>query len=240
MKIDAIKLKDMRNDRHFQFHVEIRNLIRGLTAAALRIAQLFGAYEHSIDREDEALKKISKSPKTELIREADAERDEIYGALVERVRADSRHYDPDIRAAAKRLLIVFDTYGNISSKPIADQTSAVYNLIQELRLPKYADDIALLGITEWIAKLEAKNNEVDALYVQRLEEDAGKTHIVMKEARTATDAAYRAIVKRVEALIEVNGPEGYEQFVNMVNAIVAKFSVKPRHGKHGAQETEGE
>ena len=53
--------------------------------------------------------------------------------------------------------------------------------------------------------------------------------------------AYRAIIKRVDTLIEVNGAEGYEQFVNMVNAMVAKFSVKkPRHNKHGAQETEGD
>ncbi|MDR2910270.1 MAG: DUF6261 family protein [Bacteroidales bacterium] len=43
-----------------------------------------------------------------------------------------KHFTESVRTAARRLQIVFDTYGNVAAKTLNEETSAITNLIQEL------------------------------------------------------------------------------------------------------------
>ena len=118
MKINKIYAYNLRNDAHFQFYTEFRNLVQKEGAENLKIATQFEAWLPLYDKEDTALKKIQKSAITAQIQEADRVRDEIWGDLVETNTAALRHFDPDVRESAKQLKIVFDTYGNIAKKPL--------------------------------------------------------------------------------------------------------------------------
>ena len=131
MKINKISLRHLRNDTHFQFHTEFKDLAQKHNPQALKIKPQYEAYLPIYDKVDLALKKINKSAITEKIQNADKARDEIWGDLVETNTAALRHFDPEVREAAKQLKIVFDTYGNIAKKPLNDQTSATYNILQE-------------------------------------------------------------------------------------------------------------
>ena len=84
-----------------------------------------------------------------------------------------KHFDPEVQEAAKRLKIVFDTYGNIAKKPLNEQTAAVYNVLQDLQ-GKFAADVTTVGIERWVAELQARNSAFGQLMKDRFDETALK------------------------------------------------------------------
>jgi hypothetical protein len=229
MKISKIHLNNLRNDAHFQFHTEFRDLVAKQGAETLKIKPQFQAYLPLYDREDIALKKIIKSEFTAKIHEADKARDEIYIGMAEMNAAALKHFSPEIREAAGRLKIVFDTYGNVASKPLNEETSAIYNILQELQ-GKYAADVATVGIGQWVSEVETRNKAFEELVKERFDETAARTDIVLKAARAELDAAYFAIRERLNALMVVEGEAAYENFARTLNAVIAKYAVK--HHRH--------
>jgi hypothetical protein len=216
----------MRNDAHFQFHTEFRDLVVKFDAETLKIKKQFDVYLPLYAREDEALKKINKSSLTQKIQDADKERDKVFANMVEVNKAMGRHFNPEIAEAANKIKIVFDTYGNVARKPLNEQTSAVYNLLQDLRSDKYKSAMEKSGILDWVNELEVRNLAFDKLMKERFDETASKCDIVLKQARIELDEAYIAIAGRINALMVVDGEEAYEKFVKTLNAVIEKYAVK--------------
>jgi len=239
MKINKIDLANLRNDAQFQFHTEFRDLVTEHGSAALKIKPLFDAYLPLYDREDEALKKIVKSELTAKMHEADKARDDIFRSMKEINSAYLRHFNPLVRDAATRLKIVFDTYGKVADKPLNEETSAIHNILQELKGNRAADATAVC-IADWVDELEVRNNAFENLVKQRLSEATAKTDIVLKEARTELDAAYRAIMKRIDAIIELEGAAIYEQFIKTLNILIDNYHTKHHHRHHHASHAQPE
>ncbi|MDR2582570.1 MAG: DUF6261 family protein [Fibromonadaceae bacterium] len=229
MKINKIDFRNLRNDAHFQFHTEFRDLVVQHNPETLKIKPQFDGYLPLYNRVDDALKKIVKSEFTAKIHEADKARDEIYLGMSETAAAALRHFNPSVRQAAERLKILFDTYGNVASKPLNEETSAIYNILQELK-GKYSADTASIGISQWVAELETRNKTFEALVKERFDETAHRTDIVLREARGKLDESYRIIIERLNALAVVEGEAAYEAFMRTLNAVVAKYAVK--HHRH--------
>lgn len=232
MKISTIHLVNLRNDEHFQYHTEFKDLISKHGAEALKIGMPYEAYLQLYNKEDEGIKKINKSALTAEIQEADKARDMIWSGMISMNSAALKHFDPEVADAGKRLKIVFDTYGNIARKPLNEQTSAVYNILQELQ-GQYAADVAAVGIERWVAELKTRNDAFGKLMKERFDEAALKSDVVVKEARAALDTAYRGITERIAALALLEGEAGYEQFVRALNIITEKYAatLTRRNGK---------
>ena len=233
MKILSIILLHLRNSAHFQFHTSFVELVTKIGAETLKIKQLFDAYLLHYKAVDEALKKITKSAVTAEIREADRERDRLFRGLADTNKAALNHFDPQVKAAAKRLKIVLDTYGNVAPKPLDEETSDIYNLMQDLTSSKYAQDAAKVGLTNWIKELEQSNKTFNKLMTGRDAESAEKTDLVLRKCRKDLDGAYRAIIKRVSALVEIEGEKEYRDFIRNLNIIITRYSnvVAQRAGK---------
>jgi DNA-binding Lrp family transcriptional regulator len=228
MKISKLDFRNLRNDAHFQFHTEFKDLVVQHNPLTLKIKPQFDSYLPLYNRVDDALKKIVKSEFTAKIHEADKARDEIYLGMAETVAATLRHFNPNVRQSAERLKILFDTYGNVAGKPLNEETSAIYNILQELK-GKYTADAATVGLTEWVAELEARNQTFEGLVKERFDETAHRTDIVLREARGKLDEAYRVIAERINALAVVEGVATYEAFIRTLNAVIAKYAVKHHH-----------
>jgi hypothetical protein len=196
--------------------------VEAVTPAALKIVALFNAWLALYAQEDDALKKIMKSVFTEDLHVADHVRDEVYSGMAEANRSALKHFRAEVKVAAKRLKIVFDTYGNVARLPLNEETAAIYNLLQELN-GNYASDVATVGIGDWVQELEAQNNAFEHLYKERYDETALRTDLVMKDVRTQIDAAYRTIIERIDALCVIEGSEIYTTFIKRLNAVVEKY-----------------
>ena len=150
--------------------------------------------------EDTAFKKINKSAYTAEIQDADKYRDEIWRGMADANKSAMNHYSSEVRQAAARLKIVFDTYGNVARKPLDEETSAIYNIIQDLR-GKYAADASTAGLAGWIDELENANKNFSRLMLDRYDETATKTDLVLRQVRLKIDEAYRVITERINAAI---------------------------------------
>jgi hypothetical protein len=225
LEIIAAKLPRYRNNEHFQFHYDFRELVNKETPAKLKIQALFtGDFMTAYRNEDIVLQKINKSAITKDINELDKQRDELFRGLADAHAAATRHFNKTIAGAAIRLQPVFDSFGNITKLPMREESSAIYNLAQEL-LTNHNDDVVLTSLKDWINALSDKNKEVIDKMKERNNEESDRTDLVMKEARAATDKAYNAIVKQVNALALVEGEAAYVSFITKLNNNINKYNL---------------
>ena len=96
------------------------------------------------------------------------------------------------------------------------------NFISDLE-DKYAAQVAKLGLTAFVTNLKEANERVRTLTLQRTNEKIGITVGALKTARTASDDAYRALVKMVNALALVFGEKDYTAFIDYVNTEVTHY-----------------
>jgi len=239
MKIHELYGSRLRNDEHFQFHDAFCKIVTAAGAQNLKIEALFAAYIPLYEKEDEGIKRVSKSFLTAKIHDADKARDDTYSGMVEINNGSLKHYSEPVREAAGRLKILFDTYGNVSIKPLNEQTSAIHNILQELK-GEYLQAAQTVGLQGWTAELETRNAAFDALMLERFDEAASKTDVVVRTARAELDAVYHKIVERINALVVIEGEEQYRQFIKTLNQVIAKYNavVNARLGrKHHKHET---
>jgi hypothetical protein len=223
MKIQKLYFAHLTNSEHFQFHTEFRNLVNATAPDKLKIAEEFVAYIKLYNQEDEVLKKIVKSEFTEAIQAADQKRDAIFRGMSDINRGMTNHFIPEIQAAAKRLQIVFDTYGDLAKRPLHQETADIYNFVQDLQ-GKYKDDMHKVNLADWTTELDRNNKEFDKLVNERYDESASKTTLVMREVRLQLDAVYRSITERVAALFIVEKAEVYTTFMHRLNVVIDTYN----------------
>jgi hypothetical protein len=223
MELNTINLHALHNEEHFELQKEFKQLVELKGAKTLNIETVFNAYLPFYAKEEEALNLIRKSATTGQIELADNDRDTLISGLKEAVRSQLKHFDAEKRAAAARFKIILDQYGDIAHKPYDDETAAIHKLVQESK-ETYANEVSILALTDWINAIDKKNLEFQSLKKDRHSEDAQKTLMRMKTVRVDIDAAYKEVVKRINALIVVNGPAGHEVFVREFNSRIDKIN----------------
>lgn len=236
MKISDFALTRLRNEEHFQFQTSFRDLVLSITMLVLKIEKLFGIYLPLYQGESESLDIIHKSAISDDLTNADLVRDETFRGLCDAVKSALNHFRAEVRHAAERLHIVLDNYGNLAIKAYDSETGGLTSLMGDFT-GKYAADVATVGITEWVTELKANNTAFDDLKNNRYSEAAAKTIKRMKEERAKVDAAYHAVVERINALIIVEGDATYATFVNELNKRIDGYdnTLSIRKGK--AQKT---
>ena len=237
LSIKHINSTHLRNNEHFQFYTEFYDLVRLENPATLNILDQFDHFDECYWNEDKALQKISKNATTEQIKNYDKQhRDPTYRGLVATNKAAINHFDSAMVLAAKRLKVVFDAFGDISKMPLNEETSAIYNLVQELK-NNNSEDVTKVGLTKWVNTLEAQNKEFDALVKSRNDENSAKTELKMKEMRKETDKSYKVITTRINASIILEGEDVYVSFVRKLNTFIEKYnmSINQRRGRAAAR-----
>ncbi len=233
MRTRKINFHDLRNEEHFQFMTEFRDSVAQFNAQTLNITEGFAQFQTLFAQELEALQVIRKSATTEQLTIADTERDALFRGLDDTVRGLLNHFDPAKQEAAARLRVVLDQYGNIARKTYDEETAAIGKLVGEAG-GALAADIATLGLTEWLAELDRRNQAFDALMKSRYTETSARTELRMREVRLEVDTVYRAITDRLDALMLINGEAAYEPFVRELNVRVDRYSdiIAQRRGRN--------
>jgi len=221
MEIQKFDLHSQRNAAHCQFQTDFNSAIIKYTPQALGIVDDYAAYLPLWRDEGVALVAITKSATTEEIDGADKNRDFTFRGLADKVTNSLNHFNPEVREVARRVKVIFDTYGNLVPKPDDEESGLISSLVADLRT-KLAAEIVTLAIVDWIDELERQNNVFIVLEATRNSEDAKKSDLRMKQVRVVVDAAYSKIVKRINALIIVNGEAPYTEFVRELNVRIGR------------------
>jgi len=236
MKIDVLNFSKLRNNEHFEFQKEFKDLVTQSGPDNLKIVPLFGAYLPVYERENLALNIVRKSIYTDPLVEADGNRDTTFRGASDSVEAATRHFRPEVRQAAQRVKILLDHYGNLAKEPLNEETSKINTLIDDLN-NDFTADVATLGLGEWLVQLKADNDTFAMLVNARYTEESLKPEAEMKKVRLEVDEAYKKITNRINALIEVEGETIYQTFVKELNRRVKKYNdiVAQRRGRKQAE-----
>ena len=181
-------------------------------------------------------------------------------------------FDPVIAEIARRADIILRRNGDPCSLPYLAENSAVTNLIQDLEefdnreeeeeerpgelsdpasspldgvsLDNVTNRLQMAGLDRWVARLKEANEKFIVIFTNRNSQQATIVTGATKAARQETDAAYRAVVKRLNALAEVNGETDYLEIINNINRLIDRQKAilatrKTINAKRATQKPEG-
>jgi archaellum component FlaC len=222
-----ISESSMKNATHVQFHKNTNELIARFGAEQLGIQKFYTPYYTARCNVREALLFITKSELSGRIADKDNERGEVYRTFSATVKGMRKHFEFEIREMANSVWSLFMHYGDVTRKPLNDESAAIDDMLRQLDKPEMAAKLEALQLTPWRNKLAEVNNEVKRLMMDRLSESANKTVYRMKTARMQTDRYYRAIVAEVNnrILIAETENENFIAFVNEINENIRKFKM---------------
>lgn len=218
MKIQTANLTKLLNNQHLTFHREFEALVEEKTAIVLGVETAHEAYQAAIGNEDAAMMKVAKSAITGEKEEADRERDRLFVGSLETIRISLYHFDPETKAAGTRLSALLTTFQGSDKAEYDDETSRIRNFIQEIRSDKYSADATTIGLTPWMAPLEVANERCAGLADKFNTEQRDKNAVgKVRAVRILTDAEYKKMVERINALTLINGDEKYADLITRWN-----------------------
>ena len=221
-EIYDINIQRMNNGAHFTFVSNILARAEADTAVKGKASELVSNFKAAVAAEDEALKISQKSLLTDEIAKADSDRDALYAGYKKAVEGFLAMPIADMAQAAKILSQHIKDYKINTADQLDKETGLLVNFISDLE-DKYAAQVAKLGLTAFVTNLKEANERVGTLTLQRTNEKIGITVGALKTARTASDDAYRALVKMVNALALVFGEKDYTAFIDYVNTEITHY-----------------
>ena len=237
-EIYDINIQRMNNGAHFTFVSNILARAEADTAVKGKASELVSNFKAAVAAEDEALKISQKSLLTDDIAKADIDRDALYAGYKKAVEAFLAMPIADMAQAAKVLAQHIKDYKINTAGQLDKETGLLVNFITDLE-DKYSVQVAKLGLTAFVTNLKEANERVRTLTLQRTNEKMGVTVGALKTARTASDDAYRALVKMVNALALVFGEKDYTAFIDYVNTEVTHYKREVLNQKASAPSTSG-
>lgn len=237
-EIYDINIQRMNNGAHFTFVSNILARAEADTTVKGKASELVSNLKAAVAAEDEALKISQKSLLTDEIAKADSDRDALYAGYKKAVEGFLAMPIADMAQAAKILSQHIKDYKINTADQLDKETGLLVNFISDLE-DKYAAQVAKLGLTAFVTNLKEANERVRTLTLQRTNEKISITVGALKTARTASDDAYRALVKMVNALALVFGEKDYTAFIDYVNTEVAHYKREVLGRKTSAPSTSG-
>lgn len=223
MSITNLKLKELRNEEHFQFATDFKELVQKSDSQKLNFEALFSNFLTQYEVENEVIQKIRKSASTNELADTDNQRDKLFRGIVLGVEAAKLHFDSNKQAAAGRITILLDKLGNVARKPYNEETAAISTLVQEAR-EKFAEDFNTIGLMEWIDNIDASNKTFAELTSNRYGEEAKQIETNMSNARLVLDEIYRSIVERINAIMVLSPTPEHTVFVQELNVRIEKYN----------------
>jgi len=237
-EINDISLPRMNNGAHFTFVSNILARVESDSAVKGKAADQVSNFKAAVNAEDEVLKVSQKSLLTDDIAKADSDRDALYAGYKKAVEGFLAMPIADMAQAAKILAQHIKDYKINTSDQLDKETGLLVNFISDLE-EKYADQIKTLSLTAFVTNMKEANERVRTLTLQRTNERMGLEVGALKNARVATDNAYRALVKMVNALALVFGEKDYTSFIDYVNTEVTHYKREVLGQKSSAPSTSG-
>lgn len=237
-EINDINIQRMNNGAHFTFVSNILTRAEADTTVKAKASELVSNFKAAVAAEDEALKISQKSLLTDDIAKADSDRDALYAGYKKAVEGFLVIPVENMSQAAKVLSQHIKDYKINTADQLDKETGLLVNFITDLE-DKYSAQVSTLGLAAFVTNMKEANEHVRTLTLQRTNEKMGVTVGALKTARTASDNAYRALVKMVNALALVFGEKDYTAFIDYVNTEITHFKREVMGQKATAPSTSG-
>lgn len=194
--------------------------------APAKLQPYIDAVKAAVQKQDEDYKISKAASQTELIAKADEERDGLLGQVLTMVDAMLKMNGlPQMQTAAERMKKGLDIYKPSAKAALRDESTQIQQWLQYVDSNFSVKQAAqTLGLTDIIAQLEAKNNEVIRLMDQRVGEREVKKNIDLKADRAETDRAMKNCNMMMNALALVDDdPERFSSIITLLTGDQAEW-----------------
>lgn len=222
MFIKRIHLLELQNEEHVGFNTYVDDYITETGAAVLNVDKQTSDHKLKLAVEKSVLDLVKKNSYTERVNAADEARDKPIRGFFKVVKGLLHHFNPAVAQAAYNINLINEKFSDVTYLTNEKQTPAEESYIVALK--GAMADIATLNLTDWLTEIEATESAFVQLVKSRNNEDDLKPAINMKAARVETDAAYNAIVDRINAFITIESDAKYAGFVTKLNNRIDQYS----------------
>ena len=183
---------------------------------------------------DAALKQAAKNSQTEAVAAADEVVDRLYTGLTLYLRSLTYHPVEATRIAAEGVLVIIDKYGKLTGLPYNQQYGVLLNSMQELTALT-EETFTLLHLADWLAELSSAIARFQNARDMQTAEQSNYQVGLVKDTRTAADAAYKQFVASINAFAIAFGETNYATFINQMNVMIADVQAELKARKTRAE-----
>ena len=222
--IQKVDLVGMNNGAHYEFMKVVNDRFAAETTLSTNASakKAMEALAAALKEEDRCLVISRRNLITDDIREADKTRDDIFRSLRKAINGFTDAPVADVAKAGKVLKQCVTDYAINPAMQLDRETGLLHNFIADLET-KHATEVAKLGLTLYVAPLKEANAKVEQFIVDRTTAQSVIAAGELRAARLATDAAYRHLVKFVNALATVSGTTDYDALAKFLNEHIDRF-----------------
>lgn len=204
--ISEIKnLTRARNAEHYRLQEALLRAITAEFATKYTISVPYEAYRKAFEGEDAIYLQARAFVDTKELTEKDAERDKLFRFVRLTIQSKTLSFDADEAAAAEKLAHIIKPYGLASSKPDAENTAMVSDLVKKMQSDDYSNYVTKVGLTDAVNALKTANDEFDTIYSRRADEKRVRTVTEsLQNARKKVDAAFSDLRDAINAIYTVN------------------------------------
>ncbi|GHT34804.1 hypothetical protein FACS189434_11580 [Bacteroidia bacterium] len=228
-EISEFWLSRLRNEGHFQFMTEVKDLIGRQEYTALRAAlgAVWTRFATDLAKEDLAMEKIRKSVYTKTIEQYDKVRDAQHHALGILIDGYLNSPEASVAGNAQQVKIVYNAYGSMARKTLNEETAAITNLCTDL-LAGGGAILSALGLKDLTERLLATNNSIINTINLRGDETADKDAVSsVADIRQIVDEDYRQMTTVLQTLtitLPADEQQPIEQLITYLNnSIIARY-----------------
>lgn len=233
LEVKDLNLGLNRIEEDFGFHMLVLEQFFNITDE--KLAKFLTPYRVEYEKFDLSLKDTGgASLYSKTIQERDAKCSIAYSHIAGQVKLMLDHYDEDLATIAHEVDFILRKYGNPNQLPYVEKLGVLTNLIQDLE--KYdtsgedrpeeisadpSKSLTRIFIRGWLDNLKSHKNSFVADFDQRNAQQATVVTGASRASRQSTDAAYREMVKRLNALSNLE-PENntYATIINNMNQLI--------------------
>lgn len=208
------------------FFLQIMNIVAPNGQLVAILAAVWSNFVNAFNAFDDAFAQARKWMQTGDIKSLDELRDAALSAFLNMLKAMLTSPNQEKQSAAKYLMFIREKYNINPSDEYMKETTAVGQLIQELESNQQAQTaLQTTGLNEWFLDLKAKNEAFLAKMNERTADQAGLQKGIVRDTRLACEAAYRNVVKLINALSIVEYPADmdYNTPIDLLNAEIEHY-----------------
>ena len=206
------------------FFMQIRDKFTTETTLTTAMGQVWTAYTAAYDAFDDAFAQAKKWAQTADLEDLDKLRDAALSAFLNALKAMMASPNANKAAAAKTLTFIRDKYTISGSDEYMKETTIISQMVQEMETTAAAQ-LTATGLDDWLLDLKQKNEAFLAKMNERTEAQAGQQKGIVREKRLLCEAAYRNVVKLINAMAICEVPAGYSfgTIIDLVNAEIEHY-----------------
>ncbi len=224
-------LEKYRKGDLVQFLNNVLEILTEEQADTLKVAPQREALDEVMKRFNDSWHPERGSELTPQIQELDTERDTLFMGLKLTVDAwASYHYESGKRNAAFLIADKVESYGKDVQLVRYQQETAILNSLLEELETQLSNEVLLLGLTDWVAKLKTVNTQFNEKYVERTLAASTEQEGKVLELRKESTKVFRKLKSLFEARMEIAQAEesadlpAYESVENALSRLAEQYN----------------